>query len=61
MEAVFIFKTQVYQILEMGFPLDEHSFQFFSISYIKVFFPTTFHFYKDRRNGKNTSLVLSGG
>jgi hypothetical protein len=36
MEGVFIFKTQVYQKVEMRFPLYEHSFHF-SISSIKVF------------------------
>jgi hypothetical protein len=36
MEGVFIFKTQVYQKLEMRFPLYEHSFQFAKSS-IKVF------------------------
>jgi hypothetical protein len=29
MEGIFIFKTQVYQKLEVRFPLYEHSFHFF--------------------------------
>jgi hypothetical protein len=57
MEGVFIFETQVYQKLEMRFPLYEHSFHF-SISSIKLFPQLLFFFYKNMRNGKNTSLVL---
>jgi hypothetical protein len=58
MEGVFSFKTQVYQKLEMRFPLYKHSFQFFFNIFYKRIFRTTFPFYKDSRNGKNTPLVL---
>jgi hypothetical protein len=51
MEGVFIFKTQVYQKLEMRFPLYEHSFHS-SISSIKVFSQLLFLFTKIGEMGR---------
>jgi hypothetical protein len=51
MEGVFIFKTQVYQKLEMRFPLYEHSLHFLIYS-IKVFSQLLFLFSKIAEIGR---------